>query len=49
MSTYFASADITDPGLPVSDGKVQLPQGAGLGVRPDPDALARHRIELLDT
>ena len=48
MSTYFASADITDPKLPVSDGKVRLPQGAGLGVKPDPDALARHRIELLD-
>ena len=48
MSTYFASADITDPGLPVSDGKVRLPRGAGLGVRPDPDTLARHRIELLD-
>ena len=48
MSTYFASADITDPKLPVSGGKVRLPQGAGLGVRPDPDSLARHRIELLD-
>lgn len=48
MSAYFASADITDPKLPVSDGKVRLPQGAGLGVRPDPDALARHRLELLD-
>ncbi|MDE0210942.1 MAG: cycloisomerase, partial [Boseongicola sp.] len=48
MSTYYASADIAEPGLPVSEGKVQLPQGPGLGVRPDPDALARHRIELLD-
>lgn len=48
MSRYFASADIANPKLPVSDGKVRLPQGAGLGVRPDPDALARHRVELLD-
>ncbi len=48
MSTYFASADIAEPTLPISEGKVRLPQGAGLGVRPDPDALARHRIELLD-
>lgn len=48
MSNYFASADIADPTLPVSDGKVRLPQGAGLGVRPNPDALARHRVELLD-
>ena len=48
MSAYYASADIAEPGLPVSEGKVQLPQYPGLGVRPDPDALARHRIELLD-
>ncbi len=48
MSRYLASADIADPGLPVSDGKVRLPQGAGLGVRPDPHALERHRTELLD-
>ncbi|MXY34547.1 MAG: cycloisomerase, partial [Boseongicola sp. SB0664_bin_43] len=48
MSAYYASADIAEPGLPVSAGKVRLPQGPGLGVKPNPDALARHRIELLD-
>ncbi|MCV6593895.1 MAG: cycloisomerase [Silicimonas sp.] len=43
MSTYYASADIAETPFPVSDGQVHLPEGAGLGVRPDRDALARHR------
>ena len=47
MSTYYASADIADAPFPVANGMVQLPQGPGLGVRPDKEALARHRTEVL--
>ncbi len=48
MSTYFASIDIAETPYPVADGMVHVPTGPGLGVRPEPDALARVRVELLE-
>ena len=44
MSTYYASADIADAPFPVKNGRVHVPQGPGLGVRPDTGKLAAHRI-----
>ena len=43
MSTYYASADIAETPFPVANGKVHLPMGPGLGVKPDRDALKHHR------
>ena len=43
MSTYYASADIAETPFPVANGKVHLPVGPGLGVKPDRDALKHHR------
>lgn len=47
MSTYYAEADISAEPFPVRNGFVHVPTAPGLGVRPDPDALARYRTELL--
>ncbi len=47
MSTYYASADIAARPFAAENGAVHLPEGAGLAVRPDPDALAGHRKDLL--
>ncbi len=47
MSTYYAEADLADTPFPVKDGLVHVPKGPGLGVRPDPDKLARFRTEIL--
>jgi o-succinylbenzoate synthase len=35
--------DLISDGLPVADGRMALPTGAGLGVRLDTDAVERHR------
>lgn len=47
MSRYYAEADIAADPFPVADGMVHVPMGPGLGIAPDPDMLARYRIELL--
>jgi muconate cycloisomerase len=47
MSTYYAEADIAETPFPVRGGQVQIPTAPGLGVRPDPETLARYRFELL--
>lgn len=47
MSTYFATCDLADTPFPAKGGKVHVPKGPGLGIRPDPDKLARFRKELL--
>ena len=47
MSTYFAKSDLAGTPFPVKGGSVHVPRGPGLGVRPDPDKLARFRKELL--
>lgn len=47
MSTYYAAEDIAEVPFPVKNGMVHLPEGPGLGVRPDPDALLRHRTSHL--
>ena len=47
MSTYYASADIAEMPFPVSGGMVHLPEGPGLGVRPERDALEQFRQEHL--
>ena len=44
MSSYYAASDIAETPFPVSGGKVHLPEGPGLGVRPDAEKLARHRL-----
>ncbi len=43
MSTFYASVDIAETPFPVSNGKVHLPKGAGLGITPDRQALVHHR------
>lgn len=48
MSTYYAEADIAEEPFPVRRGQVHVPTGPGLGVRPDPDRLARYRTGLLE-
>ncbi len=47
MSTYYSQEDILAEPFPVRGGEVHVPDGPGLGVRVDPDRLARHRTELL--
>ncbi len=47
MSTYYAREDIlTDP-FPVKNGMVCVPTAPGLGVRVDPEKLAKYRTDLL--
>ena len=41
MSSYYASEDIAKTPFPVQNGKVIVPQGAGLGVAPDREKLKR--------
>ncbi|MCO5147318.1 MAG: cycloisomerase [Aquamicrobium sp.] len=48
MSTYYAEADLATEPFPVRNGLVHIPTGPGLGVVPDPDMLARYRLELLE-
>lgn len=48
MSTYYAEADIATESFPVRNGHVHVPQGPGLGVRPDSDRLARYRTDLFE-
>ncbi len=47
MPTYYAEADLAESPFPVKDGLVHVPQGPGLGVRPDPEKLSRFRTQLL--
>ena len=47
MSTYYAAEDIAEVPFPVKGGMVHLPEGVGLGVRPDRDALLRYRCDHL--
>ena len=47
MSTYYAEADLAEVPFPVSGGVAHVPTGPGLGVRPDPERLARYRTEFL--
>lgn len=39
-------AGLLDTPLEIRDGRLHAPRAAGLGVRIDPDALARHRVDL---
>ena len=48
MSTYYADADIAESPFPVNQGRVHVPDGPGLGVRPDREKLDRYRLERLD-
>ncbi len=47
MSTYYALEDIAEAPFPVAEGKVHLPDGPGLGTRPDRKALERFRARHL--
>ncbi|MDS1136858.1 enolase C-terminal domain-like protein [Nitratireductor indicus] len=47
MSTYYAADDIAQDPFPVKGGLVHVPNGPGLGVRPDAEKLARYRSDLL--
>jgi len=47
MSTYYAAEDIAETPFPVAGGMVHVPDGPGLGIRPDTDKLARFRTQLL--
>ena len=48
MSTYFAAEDILTEPFPVMNGEVHVPTGPGLGVKPDPEKLAKYRTGLLE-
>lgn len=47
MSTYYAADDLAQEPFPVSGGKVHVPTGPGLGVRPDAEKLEKYRTALL--
>lgn len=47
MSTYYAEDDLAETPFPVHDGHVHLPDGPGLGTRPDRDKLNQYRVERL--
>ena len=44
MATYYATEDILTEPFPVTSGRVRVPQGPGLGVSVDPEALRRHAL-----
>jgi len=44
MSTYYAQDDILTEPFPVRNGRVHVPEGAGLGVRVDPEKLAKYAV-----
>ncbi len=48
MATYYATEDILADPFPVQHGRVHVPAKPGLGVRPDPEKLAKYRTELLE-
>lgn len=48
MSTYYAETDIAQTPFPVQNGHVHVPITPGLGTAPDPDTLARYRVQLLE-
>ncbi|MEM9356650.1 MAG: enolase C-terminal domain-like protein [Pseudomonadota bacterium] len=48
MATYYVEEDILSEPFPVRDGLVHVPNGPGLGVKVDPDMLAKYRTELLE-
>ena len=47
MSTYYVEEDILAEPFPVRDGLVHVPTAPGLGVKVDPDKLAKYRTDLL--
>ena len=48
MPTYYLEEDILADPFPVKEGRVQVPQGPGLGVRVDRDRLGKWREQLLE-
>jgi len=48
MATYYAEEDILVDPFPVKNGKVQVPQGPGLGITIDRDLLAKYRVALYE-
>ncbi len=48
MATYYAAEDILAEPFPVRNGMVSIPSEPGLGVRPDPDKLAKYRTAFFD-
>ncbi len=48
MATYYVEEDILSEPFPVRDGLVHVPSGPGLGVKVDPEKLAKYRTELLE-
>ena len=44
QASYFLAEDILSAPFPVRDGHVVVPDAPGLGIAPDPDAIARHTL-----
>lgn len=44
MATYYARDDILEEPFPVKNGRVIVPQGPGLGVKVDPEKLAKYAV-----
>ena len=47
MSTYYTKEDVLTEPFPVRNGKVHVPTAPGLGVRVDPEKIAKYRTDLL--
>jgi muconate cycloisomerase len=48
MATYYAKEDLLVEPFPVRDGQVHVPTAPGLGVKVDPDQLAKYRTDLYE-
>lgn len=45
---YYLSEDILAAPFPVENGSVRLPDGPGLGIRPDPEVMNRHAVRVTE-
>lgn len=45
LCNHLFAASLLDEPLAVEDGAVPVPEGPGLGVKPDPDVLARYAVD----
>ncbi|MEM9433745.1 MAG: enolase C-terminal domain-like protein [Pseudomonadota bacterium] len=47
MASFYAETDLAHTPFPVHGGQVHVPEIPGLGLSPDPEKLAKYRIDLL--
>ncbi len=48
QASYFLVEDVLEQPFPVHNGMVQVPQGPGLGIRPDLDKIRHHAINAVE-